>query len=197
MARKPVEAHKTVLSAREKEVLNWLKQGKSSWDVSVILDISERTVNYHVYNIMRKLEAVNRPQALAAAARLGLIDISASRLEEGNMRLSKAVPAVLFVLSAFPFTGYATESGSLSCTNGIVSIGDTAGEVRSKCGEPAFTSQREQKEVAEESKGFRKFVKTTVTIEDWTFNFGPNQFQYQIILENGRVAKIESLDYGY
>jgi DNA-binding CsgD family transcriptional regulator len=63
------------LSAREKEVLNWLKHGKSSWDISVILDISESTANYHVYNIMRKLAAVNRPQAVAVAVRLGLIDI--------------------------------------------------------------------------------------------------------------------------
>jgi DNA-binding CsgD family transcriptional regulator len=61
------------LSAREREVLDWLKQGKSSWEISVILGISERTVNYHVYNIMGKLEARNRPQALAVAAGLGLI----------------------------------------------------------------------------------------------------------------------------
>lgn len=64
-----------VLSQREKDVLNWLKQGKSSWDISVILGISERTVNYHIYNIMQKLDAVNRPQAVAAAVRLSLIDL--------------------------------------------------------------------------------------------------------------------------
>jgi DNA-binding CsgD family transcriptional regulator len=64
------------LSPREKEVLNWLKQGKSSWDMSVILNISERTVNYHVYNIMEKLGAINRPQAVAIATHLGLVDFS-------------------------------------------------------------------------------------------------------------------------
>jgi len=64
-----------LLSTREMEVLDWLKQGKSSWDISVILDISERTVNFHVYNITRKLGATNRPQAVAVAARLGLIRI--------------------------------------------------------------------------------------------------------------------------
>ena len=64
-----------VLSTREKEVLNWLKRGKSSWDISVILGISERTVNFHVYKIMQKLEAVNRPQAVAAAIHFGLIDV--------------------------------------------------------------------------------------------------------------------------
>jgi DNA-binding CsgD family transcriptional regulator len=64
------------LSVREIEILDWLKLGKSSWDISVILGISERTVNYHIYNIMQKLEAVNRPQAVAAAVHLGLIDIA-------------------------------------------------------------------------------------------------------------------------
>ncbi|MEZ4600100.1 MAG: LuxR C-terminal-related transcriptional regulator [Syntrophotaleaceae bacterium] len=66
---------KAVLSPREREVLDWMKHGKSSWDISIILGISERTVNYHVYNLMQKLEAVNRPQAVAAAIRLGLIDL--------------------------------------------------------------------------------------------------------------------------
>jgi len=35
------------------------------------------------------------------------------------------------------------------------------------------------------------------SIDDWLFNFGPNEFQYQLILENGRVTRIDSLDYGY
>jgi LuxR family transcriptional regulator, quorum-sensing system regulator CviR len=64
------------LSSREKEVLDWLKQGKSSWDISVILGISERTVNFHVYKIMQKLGATNRPQAVAVAAHYGLIDFN-------------------------------------------------------------------------------------------------------------------------
>jgi LuxR family transcriptional regulator, quorum-sensing system regulator CviR len=65
-----------VLSRREKEVLDWVKQGKSSWDISVILQISESTVNFHVYNIMQKLGTINRPQSVAVAAHLGLIDFN-------------------------------------------------------------------------------------------------------------------------
>lgn len=61
------------LSSREKEVLYWLKEGKSSWEVSVILGTSERTINFHVHNIMQKLEVTNRAQAVAVGARLGLI----------------------------------------------------------------------------------------------------------------------------
>lgn len=73
--RQPVNEG-VVLTVREREVLNWLKQGKTSWDISVILGISARTVNYHVYNIMEKLGATNRPQAVAVASRLGLIDFN-------------------------------------------------------------------------------------------------------------------------
>jgi LuxR family transcriptional regulator, quorum-sensing system regulator CviR len=74
-ANKPSNMNPPLISSREKEVLNWMKQGKSSWETSVILGISERTVNYHVYNIMEKLAVTNRPQAVAAATRLGLIDL--------------------------------------------------------------------------------------------------------------------------
>lgn len=61
------------VSPREKEVLNWLKQGKSSWDISMIIGISQSTVNFHIYNVMQKLGASNRPQAIAVAAHMGII----------------------------------------------------------------------------------------------------------------------------
>ncbi len=65
-----------VLSAREKEVLDWLKEGKTSWEISAILEISERTANFHVANIIRKLHVVNRAQAVAVAVRSGLVEIA-------------------------------------------------------------------------------------------------------------------------
>ncbi|ACM20771.1 sensor helix-turn-helix transcriptional regulator, LuxR family, autoind_bind domain-containing [Geotalea daltonii FRC-32] len=63
------------LSKREIEVLNWVKKGKSSWDISVILAISVRTVKFHVENIMVKLNAVSRTHAVAIALSAGVIDI--------------------------------------------------------------------------------------------------------------------------
>ena len=63
------------LSIKEVEVLNWIKQGKRSWYISVILNISESTVNFHATNIMQKLDAVNRAQAVATAVQLGLIHV--------------------------------------------------------------------------------------------------------------------------
>ena len=71
-----VYAGGVALSTVEKDILQLIMQGKSSWDISVIIGISERTVNYHVYKVMEKLEAINRPQAVAVALRLGLIELS-------------------------------------------------------------------------------------------------------------------------
>ncbi len=63
------------LSERERDVLKWLRNGKSSWDISVILEISERTVNFHVNNVMKKLDAITRTQAVATAIENDLFDI--------------------------------------------------------------------------------------------------------------------------
>ncbi|TAN41278.1 MAG: LuxR family transcriptional regulator [Nitrospirae bacterium] len=62
------------LSDREKEILEWVKKGKSNSDIAIILDISENTVKYHMKAIMRKLDTRTRPQAIAVALHFGLID---------------------------------------------------------------------------------------------------------------------------
>jgi hypothetical protein len=110
--------------------------------------------------------------------------------------------AFQFILAALLVTaghsiGCATETGTMICSGGIISIGNTAGEVIGKCGQPATSTTREEKRVIAESENSRDRLIKTVAIDDWTFNFGPNQFQYQLLLENGRVARIDSLDYGY
>jgi len=61
------------LTKRELEVLNWVKAGKSNWEISAILGISERTVKFHVSSILDKLNTVNRSQAVAAAIEAGII----------------------------------------------------------------------------------------------------------------------------
>lgn len=71
---RPPRAH-TPLSEREKEVLVWMKEGKTNWEISLILRISERTVKFHVQNIARKLNAVNKAHAIAIAFDSGLVPI--------------------------------------------------------------------------------------------------------------------------
>lgn len=61
------------LSRREIEVLRWSGEGKTSGEISDILNISERTVNFHVGNTMTKLNAANKTAAVVRAAMLGLL----------------------------------------------------------------------------------------------------------------------------
>lgn len=68
-----------LLSTREVAVLEWIKQGKSTWDISQVLSITERTVNFHVKNIFKKLGVVSRAQAVAVAIDLGVIMSSVTR----------------------------------------------------------------------------------------------------------------------
>ena len=61
------------LSERELEVLTWIAQGKTAWEIGEILGISSRTVNTHTQVAFQKLGAVNRTQAIAIAMREHLI----------------------------------------------------------------------------------------------------------------------------
>lgn len=61
------------LTQKEVEVLHWIKEGKSSWEISVILSCSTRTINFHVNNIKNKLHAQSRAQAVAIGLQRGII----------------------------------------------------------------------------------------------------------------------------
>lgn len=61
------------LSSREKEVLRWSAEGKTASEIALILSISERTVTFHVVNVMQKLNVNNKISAVLRAVMLGLL----------------------------------------------------------------------------------------------------------------------------
>lgn len=62
------------ITGKELEVLKWIVEGKSTWEISVILNRSERVIKWHINNIMRKLDAVNRTHAAIIALRQKIIN---------------------------------------------------------------------------------------------------------------------------
>lgn len=64
------------LSPRELSVLNWMKMGKTNWEISRILGVSERTVRFHVESIFNKLDVTSRTQAVALAVEQGLLSLT-------------------------------------------------------------------------------------------------------------------------
>ncbi|WOH52627.1 LuxR family transcriptional regulator [Bradyrhizobium sp. sBnM-33] len=63
------------LTSQELECLRWCKEGKTNWEIGEILNISEKTVEFHLSNGMRKLGAGNRITAVIIAIRRGLIPL--------------------------------------------------------------------------------------------------------------------------
>ena len=62
-----------VLTPRELEALRWTREGKTAWEVGVIMGITERTAVLHVNNAMHKLGCNSKYQAVLRALGLGLI----------------------------------------------------------------------------------------------------------------------------
>ncbi|MBR8642533.1 response regulator transcription factor [Streptomyces tuirus] len=61
------------LTGREAEILGKLAEGRSSADIAALLSLSKRTVGFHISNILAKLGASSRAQAVAYAYQSGLL----------------------------------------------------------------------------------------------------------------------------
>lgn len=62
------------LTAREREILALVADGRSNGEIGKQLFISAKTVSVHVSNILGKLGAAGRTEAAAIAHRRGLLD---------------------------------------------------------------------------------------------------------------------------
>ncbi|CAN7394695.1 alpha/beta fold hydrolase [Variovorax sp. LjRoot290] len=60
------------LTAREREVLELIAQGRDNTQAAAALQLSEKTVRNHITSIFAKLEVENRPQAIVLARNAGL-----------------------------------------------------------------------------------------------------------------------------
>ncbi|MER9249963.1 LuxR family transcriptional regulator [Mesorhizobium sp. M0590] len=63
------------LSLRERECILWAARGKSSWEIGKILGISLNTVNFHIKNVLQKLDAGSRMVAAMKAVDFGIIEL--------------------------------------------------------------------------------------------------------------------------
>jgi DNA-binding CsgD family transcriptional regulator len=64
-----------LLSAKELDCLKWTAAGKTAWEASIILGITERTVRFHLNTARGKLKCATTTQAVAKAVSNQLIDL--------------------------------------------------------------------------------------------------------------------------
>ncbi|MDJ0949850.1 MAG: LuxR family transcriptional regulator [Alphaproteobacteria bacterium] len=61
------------LTPRERECLLWTARGKTTWEVSQVLTITENTARFHLRNAMTKLDVFSKHHAVVKAILLGII----------------------------------------------------------------------------------------------------------------------------
>lgn len=67
----PRLARRRTLSPREGQILELLGAGSSNKEMAALLHVSVKDVEYHVGNLLRKLEGRNRTEAVSRAYALG------------------------------------------------------------------------------------------------------------------------------
>jgi len=66
---------KGILTKREKEVFEMLILNKTTKDIALNLNISEKTVRNHISNVMQKLSVKGRASAVVELLRIGEISL--------------------------------------------------------------------------------------------------------------------------
>jgi uncharacterized protein DUF2845 len=100
---------------------------------------------------------------------------------------------ILALLLLLPYAGLT--AATLDCDGGIISEGDTRADVLAKCGPPGSKESHDEEIIERLDSGMRR--KTFVTVEEWTYDFGPARFSRIVTIRNGKVADIRSGNYGY
>lgn len=64
---------KAAVTAKEREILLHVLEGRSNWTIARLLNVSENTVKFHLKNIFRKLDVSSRVVAATKALSMGLL----------------------------------------------------------------------------------------------------------------------------
>ena len=80
---------------------------------------------------------------------------------------------ILFAAVALPALS------QMRCGTELITEGDSALSVLEACGEPSYGDV------------------DPFGDDEWTYNFGPNEFMIRLTIQEGTVRRIEELDYGF
>jgi hypothetical protein len=110
-------------------------------------------------------------------------------MTSNSLRVAVATALVLLVVAP---------AHAFRCGTRIITRGDPAEKILRFCGEPTSVQTRLSQRAFVDR--FGRVVPTLVediVIEEWTFNLGPHYLVRVVRLENGYVADIKYLGYGF
>lgn len=89
--------------------------------------------------------------------------------------------------------GFNTTYPKKPCRPDELKLRNSKTEIMFKCGEPYFKDSREEYRV-DSVKGINR--RTTIIVDEWTYNFGPTRFLRIITFENGQLVNIRQGERG-
>jgi hypothetical protein len=113
----------------------------------------------------------------------------------------RPLPIAAGIVAAVVLGSAPAHADTLRCDTGLITTGDTAGELLARCGRPAQVDQSQLLRppvIWLDGRPWRlPGGDLVVPVELWTYNLGPNKLMRRVRLEDGRVKAIETLGYGY
>lgn len=116
----------------------------------------------------------------------------------------------ILIVSLLGIAALSQEASAMSfrCNSYLIEVGMQKLELSQKCGAPASASSRIERRITRVKQRAAPGVyprdlqvveveqEVEITIEEWIYNFGPNQFMQRVVMEGGRIRKISDLGYG-
>jgi Protein of unknown function (DUF2845) len=106
------------------------------------------------------------------------------------------ISAIVLLAATLAATGPA-EADSMRCGSKLMTDGDPVAKVEAICGPPAAIERREVLRSYGYHRGLPVNSSYEVSVELWTYNFGPHKLMYRLRFEDGLLVDIDTLSHGY
>ena len=110
--------------------------------------------------------------------------------------MNKTIPGICLIAAALAVAGPAA-ADSMRCGSKLMTDGDPADKVEAYCGPPASIERREILRPWGYQRGVTIHSTYEVSVELWTYNFGPNKLMYRLRFEDGLLVDVDTLTHGY
>jgi|ERR1700712_2695144 phospholipase/lecithinase/hemolysin len=108
----------------------------------------------------------------------------------------------LLLAAALLTISWDADAQAMECGTRLITQGDSISKVASLCGNPTQVDRTSIVRSVSRSYINGQWLQSggaqiEIPVEVWLYNLGPDRLMRQIRFEDGRVVKIETLDYGY
>jgi hypothetical protein len=111
--------------------------------------------------------------------------------------MKKSLSGMLVLVAALGLSGPA-QADSMRCGTKLLTDGDPVDKVEALCGPPTSVERREILRPYYFYRGsFPIHGSYEVSVEYWTYNFGPNKLMRRLRFEDGLLVDVDTLSHGY